>query len=129
MRNLFGALVFAAVLFAQLWTGAQTGGPDISARALIAMWKAPDRSATMIAEVIASAFASGMSAPAALGEKPIYCPPTDGTFNGRQVMTLLAGYITANPDAAAKPYGFALSASLRRAFPCRAHVQPPQESE
>jgi hypothetical protein len=84
------------------------------------MWKDPDRSAMMVAEVIASAFASGMSAPAALSEKPIYCPPTDRTFNGRQVMTLLDGFVGANPDAAEKPYGFALSASLRKAFPCPA---------
>jgi hypothetical protein len=33
-------------------------------------------------------------------------------------MSILEGFITDNPDAADKLYGFALSASLRRAFPC-----------
>jgi hypothetical protein len=81
------------------------------------MWKDPDRSAMMVAEVIASAFASGMSAPAALSEKPIYCPPTDRTFNGRQVMTLLDGFVGANPDAAEKPMASRCPPVCARRFP------------
>jgi hypothetical protein len=50
--------------------------------------------------------------------RPAYCPPQTGALTGHQVMSILEGFITDNPDAADKQYGFALSASLRRAFPC-----------
>jgi hypothetical protein len=33
-------------------------------------------------------------------------------------MRILEGFIANNPDAADKPWGFSLSAGLRRAFPC-----------
>ena len=71
----------------------------------------------MLAEVIASAFASGLSWSASLGGKEVYCPPAD--LKGQQVMTALERFIEDNPDMAEKPYGDAMAATLSRAFPCR----------
>jgi hypothetical protein len=50
--------VFAATLFA---SAAQADDPDISARRLLSAWKGEDSNMRMVAEVIASAFASGLS--------------------------------------------------------------------
>ena len=47
-----------------------------------------------------------------------YCPPPAPALTGKQVMSILESFVADNPDAADKPYGFALSASLRRVFPC-----------
>ncbi len=69
-----------------------------------------------VAEVIASAFASGMSWAGAMKGHPVYCPGV--ALTGNQVMSILESFVAANPDAADKPYGFALSASLGRAYPC-----------
>jgi len=72
----------------------------------------------MLAEVIASAFASGMSWAGTIDGRPVYCPPTGAPLTGNQVMIALERFLSDNPDAADKTYGFALSASLTRAFPC-----------
>jgi len=71
-----------------------------------------------IAEVIASAFASGMSWAGAMKGHPVYCPPQAVALTGNQVMSILESFLAANPETADKPYGFALSASLGRAYPC-----------
>ncbi len=120
MRNLFGLTsMAAAVLLAAVWTSGTRAGPaDATARALVADWKNGDREMAAVAEVIASAFASGMSWAGTIEGHPNYCPPPIGTFTGNQAMNILEGFIADNPAAADKPYGFALSASLRRAFPC-----------
>ena len=115
MRNLRGSIKLA-ILLASAWAPDAPAGPaDTTARALIADWKDADRMASALAEVIASAFASGMSWAASEG-RPVYCPPIGLT--GRQALSILDAFVADNPDAANKPYGFALSASLRRAFPC-----------
>ena len=72
----------------------------------------------MLAEVIASAFASGMSWAGTIDGRPVYCPPTSAPLTGSQVMIALERFIADNPTSADKTYGFALSASLSRAFPC-----------
>jgi hypothetical protein len=92
--------------------------PDISARRLLSGWKDQDPSMHMLAEVIASAFASGLSWSAALWGKQVYCPPAD--LKGQQVMAALERFIEDNPDMAGKPNGDAMAASLSRAFPCQA---------
>ena len=56
-------------------SAAQADGPDISAQRLISAWKGEDPNMRMVAEVIASAFASGLSWKGALGGKEVYCPP------------------------------------------------------
>jgi Ssp1 endopeptidase immunity protein Rap1a len=72
----------------------------------------------MVAEVIASAFASGLSWKGTLGGKEVYCPPQG--LKGGQVMTTLDQFLVSNPDMAEKTYGDAMAASLSRAFPCQA---------
>ena len=72
----------------------------------------------MLAEVIASAFASGMSWAATIDDHPVYCPPPAAPLNGGQIMSVLERFVADNPTSAEKTYGFALSASLTRAFPC-----------
>jgi hypothetical protein len=64
--------VFAAKLIA---SAAQAEGPDISAQRLLSAWKGEDPTMRMVAEVIASAFASGLSWTGTLGGKEVYCPP------------------------------------------------------
>src|SRR5260370_29802247 len=118
MRDLFDLTKLAAVLLAAGWTwGARAGPADTTARALVADWKDADRGMAAIAEVIASAFASGMSWAGASDGRPVYCPPTTVALTGKQLMGILESFVADNPDAADKPYGFALSATVRRAFP------------
>ena len=71
----------------------------------------------MVAEVIASAFASGLSWKSLLGGKEVYCPPPG--LKGGQVMTTLEQFLASNPDLAEKSYGDAMATSLSRAFPCQ----------
>lgn len=89
--------------------------------ALVAGWKDADRGMAAIAEVIARAFASGMSWSGAIDRRPLYCPPRSSADTGSQVMSVLDCYVVDHPELAGKTYGFALSASLRRAFPCAPH--------
>jgi hypothetical protein len=70
-----------------------------------------------VAEVIASAFASGFFWAGKLGAKSIYCPPPDTA--GREIMSALAQFVEANPNSADEPYGAVIAASLVRAFPCK----------
>ena len=69
------------------------------------------------AEVIASAFAGGLSWRGSLAGKEVYGPPPD--FKGRQVMIAFEKFLEENPDMAEKPYGDAMAASLSRAYPCQ----------
>ena len=109
-----GAIVVIAML---LTAPACADPPDISARRLLAGWKDPDPSTSMLAEVIASAFASGLSWRGSLAGKEVYCPPPD--FKGRQVMIVFEKFLEENPDMAERPYGDAMAASFGRAFPCQ----------
>ena len=72
----------------------------------------------MFAEVIASAFASGMSWASTIEGRPVYCPPSSAPLKGGQIMGVLERFVADNPESADKTYGFALSASLAQAFPC-----------
>ncbi len=55
--------VAALILLAALWTSDSWAGPaDTTARALVADWKDADPGMAAVAEVIASAFASGLTA-------------------------------------------------------------------
>ncbi len=73
---------------------------------------------TAVAEVIASAFASGMSWAGTIEGHSLYCPPPIGTFTGNQAMKIVESFMVDHPETADKTYGLALSASLRQAFPC-----------
>lgn len=120
MRNTFELTKMAAAfLVAAVWTlGARAGPTDTTARALVADWKDADRGMAAIAEVIATAFASGMSWAGSTEGHPVYCPPTAVALTGKQVMSILESFVADNPGVAGKQYAFALSARVRRAFPC-----------
>ena len=120
MRNLSGlTLLAAAVLLAAVSSlGARAGPADTTARALVAERRSGDREMAAVAEVIASAFASGMSWAGTIEGHPIYCPPPIGAFTGNQAMNILESFIADHPETADKTYSLALSASLRQAFPC-----------
>ena len=106
-----------ALAVALIATAAHADGPDISAQRLLESWKGEDPGMRMVAEVIASAFASGLSWKGTLGGKEVYCPPQG--LKGGQVMTTLDQFLVSNPDMAEKSYGDAMAASLSRAFPCQ----------
>jgi hypothetical protein len=42
----------------------------------------------------------------------------NGAFTGTQAMSILESFIADHPETTDEPYGLALSASLRWAFPC-----------
>jgi hypothetical protein len=107
-------VVFGSVIL----TTAAFGGPqDATARRLLASWKDDEPGVRAVAEVIASAFASGLAWAGTLAEKGVYCPPPG--LDGPEVMSALESYVGEQPRAADQPYGEALAAALRRAFPCQ----------
>ena len=110
-----GAIVAIVLVLA---APASADPADISARRLLAEWNGQDPGTRMLAEVIASAFAGGLSWRGSLAGKEIYCPPPD--LKGRQVMTALEKFVEENPDIAERAYGDAKAASLSRTFPCPA---------
>ncbi len=120
MCNLYSLTkMAAAVLLAAAWaSGARAGPGDATARALVTDWRAGDREMAAVAEVIASAFASGMSWAGTIEGHPPYCPPPNGAFTGSQAMSILESFIADHPETADKTYGLVLSAGLRQAFPC-----------
>ncbi len=73
----------------------------------------------MLAKVIASAFASGLSWSASLGGKQVYIARRR-ILKGQQVMVGFEKFVEDNPDMADKPYGDAMASTLSRAFPCQA---------
>ena len=52
----------------------------------------------MLAEVIASAFASGMSWAGTIEGHPVYCPPPAAPLTGDQIMSVLERFVADNPD-------------------------------
>ena len=109
-----GAIAVAAMLLASpVWADS----PDISAQRLLSAWKGDDPSMRMLAEVIASAFGSGLSWRGSLAGKEVYCPPPG--LKGQQVMSAFEKFLEDNPDMVEKPYGDAMAATLAQAFPCQ----------
>jgi hypothetical protein len=114
-KNVRAAIVLVVMLLASsVW--AQS--PDISARRLLASWKGEDPSMNLLAEVIASAFASGFSWGGQAAGKQVYCASPD--LKGHDIMGAFERFLGDNPDMAERPYGDAMAASLSRAFPCKA---------
>jgi hypothetical protein len=70
----------------------------------------------MVAEVIASAFASGFSWGGDAIGKRTYCAPSD--FKRPRIMSALEGFLKDNPKMADQPYGAAMSGALIQTFPC-----------
>jgi hypothetical protein len=72
----------------------------------------------MVAEVIASAFASGFSWGGGTSGKRAYCAAPD--LKGPQIMVAFETFVGDHPALAEKSYGEAMAATLRTAFPCNA---------
>ena len=110
-RTILGAVVSGAMLLA-----APASADSPSARRLLSNWKSDDPMMSMVAEVIASAFATGLSTAGSLSGKPVYCPPPGA--KGSEALSALERFLADHPDLAERPYGDALAASLRQQFPC-----------
>jgi hypothetical protein len=89
---------------------------DMSAQRLLASWKDEDPGMRMVAEVIASAFASGFSWGGDATGKRVYCSAPG--LKGGQIMGAFEAFVRDNPALAERPYGEAMSGTLRKAFPC-----------
>jgi hypothetical protein len=107
---------FVAVLISSV---VRADGPDISAQRLLESWKGDDPGMRMVAEVIASAFASGYS----WGGRHAYCASPD--IKGPQIMSAFEGFLRDNPMLADQPYGAAMAGTLSKAFPCVAQPSKP----
>jgi hypothetical protein len=114
MSKLYRAVaVLVAVTIA---SSVRADGPDISAQRLLESWKGEDPGMRMVAEVIASAFASGFSWGGDAAGKRVYCAAP--ALKGRQILSAFEGFVRDNPALAERPYGEAMSGTLRKAFPC-----------
>lgn len=111
-RILAGGVFLATVLS----TPGHAEPRDISAQRLLTSWQEGDPGTKMLAEVIASAFASGFSWGADAGGKHAYCAPPD--LKGGEIMAAFEGFLGDHPQMAGSPYGAAMAATLGRAFPC-----------
>jgi hypothetical protein len=70
----------------------------------------------MVAEVIASAFASGFSWGGDVAGKRAYCAAPG--LKGGQIMSAFEVFVRDNPALAERPYGEAMAGALRKEFPC-----------
>ena len=109
-----GAALFAVAL---LTSPVYADMPDISARRLLSSWTDGDPSIRMLAEVVASAFASGLSWRGSLAGKEVDRPPP--ALKGQRIMSALEQFLGNNPDMADKPYGDAMAATFTRTCPCQ----------
>jgi hypothetical protein len=117
MSKLYSTI--AGLLLATLVTGvAHADGSDISAQRLPDSWHDDDPGMRMVAEVIASAFASGFSWGDDATGKRTYCAPSD--LKGPRIMSAFEGFLKDNPNMADQPYGAAMSGVLIKTFPCGA---------
>jgi hypothetical protein len=84
--------VFVGVFVAALITsGVQAGSPDISAQHLLSSWQDEDPGMKMVAEVIASSFASGFSWGGDAAGKRNYCASPD--IKGGQTMSAFEQFL------------------------------------
>jgi hypothetical protein len=109
MSKLYRAAVAA-------FTAALIASGDIFAQRLLDSWKGEDPGMRMVAEVIASAFASGFSWGGDDAGKRVYCASPD--LKGSQIMSAFEVFLKVNPTMADEPYGAAMAETLRKAFPC-----------
>ena len=118
MSNAMGKLFSTAggVILAALIVSAALADGDMSAQRLLGSWKDEDPGMRMVAEVIASAFASGFSWGGDAAGKRTYCAAPD--LKGNQIMSAFEAFVRDNPALAERPYGEAMSGTLRKAFLC-----------
>jgi hypothetical protein len=108
--------IVGGVFLAALIVSEALADGDMSAQRLLSSWKDEDPGMRMVAEVIASAFASGFSWGGEAVGKRAYCASPD--LKGGQIMSALEGFLRDNPAIADEPYGAAMAATLKKAFPC-----------
>ena len=113
LGSVAAGVFLAATLIA---SAARADGPDISAQRLLSSWHDEDPGMRMVAEVIASAFASGFSWGGDAAGKRTYCAPRD--LKGPQIMSVFEEFLKDNPTVADRPYGEAMAGTLKKAFPC-----------
>jgi hypothetical protein len=111
-------LVAGAFAAMALSAPAQADPPDISAQRLLSSWQEGDPGTKMLAEVIASAFASGFSWGGDVAGKHTYCAEPDVDVKGREIMSAFQRFLRDHPQMAGEPYGAAMAATLGWAFPC-----------
>ena len=114
MAKLFS--VAGGVLLGALIVSTSLADGDMSAQRLLASWKDEDPGMTMVAEVIASAFASGFSWGGDVAGKRAYCAAPG--LKGGQIMSAFEVFVRDNPALAERPYGEAMAGALRKTFPC-----------
>jgi Rap1a immunity proteins len=117
MRKLYRATA-AAFTVALITSTAQAAGADISARNLLSSWHDEDPGMRMVAEVIASAFASGFSWGGDAAGKRVYCASPE--VKGDRIMSAFEEFLKNNPKMTEEPYGAAMAGTLSKAFPCHA---------
>jgi hypothetical protein len=110
-------ILLAVVIVALTIQSVRAGPEDATAQNLLENWREGDPTTTAFAEVIASAFASGLFWGGHLGGTEVYCPSPG--LGGREIMSAFERFLKANPDMARKPYGAAMAGSLHQAFPCQ----------
>ena len=84
MTKLYRSVIAAFTAGTLIASAAQADGSNTSAQGLLSAWKSGDPNMRMVAEVIASAFASGLLWRGTLAGKDVYCPPEG--FKGGQVV-------------------------------------------
>jgi hypothetical protein len=117
MSKLYRAVV-GLLLATLVTTAAHADGSDISAQRLLDSWHGDDPGMRMVAEVIASAFASGFSWGGDATGKRTYCAPPD--LKGRQIMSAFEELVRDNPALGDRPYGESMAGTLIKSFPCNA---------
>jgi hypothetical protein len=109
--------VFAGVFVAALIASSvRADGPDISAQRLLESWKGEDAGMRMVAEVIATSFASGFSWGGDAAGRRVYCASPD--LKGPQIMGAFEVFVRDNPSSAERPYGETMAATLIKTYPC-----------
>lgn len=100
MHKLYSAAagVFVTTVIA---SAAHADGPDISAQRLLESWKGEDPGMRMVAEVIASAFASGFSWGGTDAGKRVYCSSPD--LKGGQIMSAFEVFLRDHPKMTEGP--------------------------
>jgi hypothetical protein len=115
MRKLY-SLAIGGFLAMLIWSVAETASPDISAQRLLSSWQEGEPGMRMVAEMIASAFASGFSWGGNAAGKQVYCAQFD--VKGHEIMSAFEGFLRDHPQMASEPYGAAMAATLSTAFQC-----------
>ena len=110
MSKLYRACV--GLWVALIASAALANGADISAQRLLQNWKGEDSGMRMVAEVIASAFASGFSWGGADAGKRAYC--SSPNLKGGQIISAFEVLLRDHPKMNSEPYCAAMAETLTK---------------